>query len=168
MAEPFLGEVRLFGFGYAPKSWALCNGQLMSVSQNQALFSLLGTAYGGDGINSFGLPNMQGRVPVHVGSGFDQGSSGGEASHTLTPNEIPQHNHLPFATSVAATTSSPAPSLMLAQSTGANLYAAASSTTKMAPNAVASVGGSQPHENQQPYQAINFCIALAGIFPSRN
>ena len=168
MAEPFLGEVRLFGFGFAPKNWALCNGQLMGINQNQALFSLLMTTYGGDGRNTFGLPNMQGRVPVHVGRGFNQGAAGGEAGHVLTTNEVPTHNHQAFATTAAASTNTPSPSVMLAQSTGASLYAPATSTANMAANAVASVGGSQPHENQQPYLAINFCIALTGIFPSRN
>ncbi len=168
MAEPFLGEVRLFGFSFPPKNWALCNGQLMGINQNQALFSLLMTTYGGDGRTTFGLPNMQGRVPVHVGRGFNQGALGGEATHALTTDEVPTHSHQAFATSAAATTATPSPAVMLAQSTGANLYASAASTANMAANAVASVGGSQPHENQQPYLAINFCIALAGVFPSRN
>ena len=168
MAEPFLGEVRLFGFGFAPKNWALCNGQLMPVNQYQALFSLLATTYGGDGRTTFGLPNMQGRVPVHVGRGFNQGAIGGEAGHVLTTNEIPPHSHQAYATSNVAPTTSPSPTVMLAQSTAANLYAPATSTAGMAANAIASVGGSQPHDNQQPYLAINFCIALWGIFPSRN
>jgi microcystin-dependent protein len=168
MAEPFIGEVRLFGFGFAPKNWALCNGQVMAINQNQALFSLLMTTYGGNGSTTFGLPNLQGRAPVHVGPGFNQGQSGGEAVHVLTTSEVPSHNHQAFATTTPASTSTPSPSVMLAQSTAANLYAPATSTAPMAANAVASVGGSLSHENQQPYLAINFCIALTGIFPSRN
>ena len=168
MSEQFLGEVRLFGFPIAPKGWAFCNGQLLPLAQNQALFALLGVAYGGDGRTTFGLPNMQGRAPVHVGPNFVQGQAGGEAAHTLSTTEIPQHMHQAFATTQESTTNNPSPSVMLAQSKAANLYGAATNPTKMAANAVASVGGSQAHENQQPYLAINFCIALTGIFPSRN
>ncbi len=168
MSEQFLGEVRLFGFPFAPKGWAFCNGQLMPLAQNQALFALLGVAYGGDGRVTFGLPNMQGRAPVHVAPNFVQGQTGGEATHTLSTTEIPQHMHQAFATTQEATTNNPSPSVMLAQSKGANLYAAVSNPAKMAANAVAAVGGSQAHENQQPYLAVNFCIALTGIFPSRN
>jgi len=111
---------------------------------------------------------MQGRAPVHVGRGFNQGVSGGEATHVLTTDEVPPHSHQAFATSGAATTATPSPAVMLAQSTSANLYAPATCTANMAANAVASTGGSQPHENQQPYLAINFCIALAGVYPSGN
>lgn len=137
MAEPFLGEVRLFGFGFPPNSWALCNGQLMAINQNQALYSLLGVTYGGDGSNTFGLPNMQGRAPIHVGRGFNQGVSGGEATHVLTTDEVPPHSHQAFATSATATTNAPSPTVMLAQSTAASLYAPATSTANMAANAVA-------------------------------
>lgn len=168
MAEPFLSEIRIMSFGFPPKGWALCDGQLLPINQNQGLFSLLGTTYGGDGRVNFGLPNLQGRVPIHMGSGHTLGERGGEQGHTLSISEIPTHTHVEKATTATATTNNPTSSLMLAQSTASNLYAsAASNLVAMAPNALANVGGSQAHLNMQPFLVLNFSIALQGIFPSQ-
>jgi microcystin-dependent protein len=168
MAEPFLSEIRLMSFVFAPRGWALCNGQLLPINQNQALFSLLGTTYGGDGRVNFGLPDLQGRTPIHVGSGHTLGERGGEQAHTLSISEIPTHVHVAKATSDVATTNTPTSSLLLAQSTAANLYGPASNFVAMAPNAVGNTGGSQAHLNMQPFLTLSFCIALQGIFPSPN
>jgi microcystin-dependent protein len=166
MSEPFLAEVRIFSFSFAPAGWAFCNGQLLPINQNQALFSLLGTTYGGDGRTTFGLPNLQGRVPVHVGQGIIQGQSAGEQSHTLNLSEMPAHTHTP----VGSTTSPPT-----ASSIAGNLWTAnaadpfaVSPNTAMNPNCILPAGGSQPHDNMTPCLTLNFCIALQGIFPSRN
>lgn len=164
MAEPFLSEIRVMSFNFAPKGWALCNGQLLPINQNQALFSLLGTTYGGDGRVNFALPNLQGRVPVHVGSGFVLGQTGGEAAHTVTVSELPQHTHAVSAASDAASTNVPSSSTYLASQ--ANVYTPAANLTAMSAGAVGLVGGSQAHQNMQPFLAFNFCIALQGIFPS--
>lgn len=168
MAEPFLSEVRIMSFSFAPKGWALCNGQLLPINQNQGLFSLLGTTFGGDGRVNFALPDLRGRVPIHVGGGHTLGERGGEQAHTLSIAELPAHTHAAAATRARATTGTPGSDKLLAQSRGASLYAAASNLVAMAPNAVASIGGSQPHLNMQPFLALNFCIALQGIFPSQN
>ena len=168
MAEPFLSEIRIMSFGFPPKGWALCDGQLLPINQNQALFSLLGTTYGGDGRVNFGLPNLQGRAPIHMGAGHTLGERGGEQAHTLSISEIPTHTHSENATTAAATTSTPGSGLALARSQGQNLYAAASDLTAMAPNAVGNIGGSQAHLNMQPFLLLNFSIALQGIFPSQN
>lgn len=168
MAEPFLTEIRIMSFGYAPRGWALCNGQILSINQNQAVFALLGTTYGGNGQTTFALPNLQGRVPIHVGSGHTLGEGGGEQAHTLSISELPQHTHAANATSVAATAGAPSNTLMLSQAQGANLYGAAANLQPMAPNATTPLGGSQTHQNMQPFLTLSFCIALQGIFPSRN
>jgi microcystin-dependent protein len=168
MAEPFLSEIRIMSFGFAPKGWALCNGQLLPINQNQALFSLLGTTYGGDGRVNFGLPDLQGRTPIHIGSGHTLGERGGEQAHTLGMAELPQHVHVANATSIAATTNTPDTNFLTAQSTASALYGAPSNLQTMAPNAIAIVGGSQAHLNMQPFLTLNFCIALQGIFPSQN
>jgi microcystin-dependent protein len=165
MSEPFLAEIRIMSFGFAPKGWALCNGQFLPINQNQALFSLLGTMYGGNGITTFALPNLQGRVPIHLGGGFVQGEAGGEEVHTLTLSEMPQHSHAAFASALPAVQSGPANAF--STNTGRNAYAAAPNAA-MAPEAVTPVGGSQPHDNLSPFLVLNFCIALQGIFPSRN
>ena len=166
MAEPFLSEVRIMSFVFAPKGWALCNGQLLPINQNQALFSLLGTTFGGDGRVNFALPDLRGRTPIHVGSGHTLGEKGGEQAHTLSIAELPQHAHVVNATSVQATTSTPATNVMLAQSTPQNLYGAASNLQAMSPATITSTGGSQAHLNMQPFLTLSFCIALQGIFPS--
>jgi len=166
MAEPFLAEIRLMSFTFAPKGWALCNGQLLPINQNQALFSLLGTTFGGDGRVNFALPDLRGRTPIHVGSGHTLGERGGEQAHTLSIAETPTHTHVSNASSNPASTNTPTNALVLAASTASQLYAGASNLAAMAPNSLANVGGSQAHQNMQPFLTISFCIALQGIFPS--
>jgi microcystin-dependent protein len=166
MSAPFLSEIRLFSFLYAPVGWALCNGQLLPINQNQALFSLLGTTYGGDGQVNFALPDLRGRIPIHVGSGHTLGERGGEQAHTLAIAELPTHVHVANATSDNATTGTPTGNL-LAKSTNF-FYETAANLTALKPATVANVGGSQAHLNMQPFLTLNFCIALQGIFPSPN
>jgi len=166
MAEPFLSEVRIMSFVFAPKGWALCDGQLLPINQNQALFSLLGTTFGGDGRVNFGLPDLRGRAPIHVGSGHTLGERGGEQAHTLSIAEIPTHVHVWNANGSPATTNTPTTSLVLAQSTGDNAWGPASNLVAMNPGTIANVGGSQAHLNMQPFLILSFCIALQGIFPS--
>jgi microcystin-dependent protein len=168
MAEPFLSEIRIMSFQFAPKGWALCNGQLLPINQNQALFSLLGTTYGGDGRVNFALPDLRGRVPTHTGDGNILGQRGGEQAHTLTTSEMPQHTHQAQASTGVALIGGPGSNATFGQSSGVFLYASASNTVNMAANAVTNVGGSQAHENMQPYLTVSFCIALQGIFPSPN
>lgn len=165
MAEPFLGEIRVFASNVVPKGWAACNGQLLPLNQNQALYAILGTTYGGNGTTNFALPNLQGRAPVHVGNGVALGQSAGEETHTLTTQEMPTHNHMVVADSANATSADPGNGYWAA-STEASPYATEASTT-MAVNAIANAGGSQPHNNMQPFLVANFCIAVQGIFPSR-
>ncbi|HEX3558931.1 MAG TPA: tail fiber protein [Pyrinomonadaceae bacterium] len=167
MSEPFLSEIRIFSFGFAPKGWALCNGQLLPINQNQPLFALLGTTYGGDGRVNFGLPNLQGRTPIHMGSGHTLGERGGEQAHTVSIAELPTHTHTANATTATATANTPANTLVLAQSTSSQLYTAPAGLVAMAPNALANVGGSQAHLNMQPFLVLTFGIALQGIFPSQ-
>lgn len=164
MATPFLSEIRIFSFNFPPKYWALCNGQLLSLAQNTALFALLGTTYGGNGTTNFALPNLQGRTPLHFGNGFTQGEAGGEAAHTLIQPEMPQHNHPVLASSVSAAAVSPA------GNTWANGNVPAYTDPgglAMHPAAVGNAGGSQAHDNMPPYLVLNYCIALSGIFPLR-
>jgi len=165
VADPFMGEIRIMSFGFAPKDWAQCNGQLLPINQNQALFSLLGTTYGGNGQTTFALPDLRTRVPVHLGQGFTQGQVGGEQAHTLTLSELPTHLHQMMASSTNADVISPTDNV-LAQSS--QLYGPAAQPTALDPSTNGSVGGSQAHTNLQPYLTLMFCIALLGIFPSRN
>ena len=164
MAEPFLSEIRIFSFNFAPKGWALCNGQLLPINQNQALFSLLGTTYGGDGRVNFGLPNLQGRVPIHMGAGHTLGEKGGEQGHTLSIAELPTHTHVLQGTTNNADQAPPTNNLL---ATVSNVYTTAQNLTSLDPSSVANVGGSQAHLNMQPFLVLNFCIALQGIFPSQ-
>jgi microcystin-dependent protein len=168
MAEPFLSEIRIMSFVFAPKGWALCDGQLLPINQNQALFSLLGTTFGGDGRVNFALPDLRGRTPIHVGNGHTLGERGGEQAHTLSIAELPEHTHVANATTVqaTATTNSPTNARVPAQSNFSSLYGGPGNLQAMAANALSSVGGSQAHLNMEPYLTLSFCIALQGIFPS--
>lgn len=168
MAEPFLSEIRIMSFVFAPRGWALCNGQLLPINQNQGLFSLLGTTFGGDGRVNFALPDLRGRTPIHVGSGHTLGERGGEQAHTLSIAELPQHVHLLSATSATSTTNTSTSAVMLSKSAAADLYGTAANLTAMSPAAVTNTGGSQAHLNMQPFLTLSFCIALQGIFPSPN
>jgi microcystin-dependent protein len=166
VAEPFLAEIRIASFSFAPKGWALCNGQLLPINQNQALFSLLGTTFGGDGQVNFALPDLRGRAPIHVGSDHTLGERGGEQAHTLSISEIPMHAHLVLASSTATGgTASPSNAFL---GGGNNVYHSPINPTSMSPTSVTNVGGSQAHLNMQPFLALTFCIALQGIFPSPN
>jgi microcystin-dependent protein len=167
MGEPFLSEIRIFGFSYAPRAWAFCNGQLLPINQNQALFSLLGTTYGGNGQTTFALPDLRGQVPLHSGSGFILGQKGGQQSHTLTQSEMPSHNHFANASSAPGNDINPA-AHMLASPLNLSYRAPDNALTTFLPATITNVGGSQAHQNMQPFLVLNFCIALQGIFPSPN
>lgn len=165
MSEPYLGEIKIMSFNFAPKGWALCNGQLLPINQNQALFSILGTTYGGDGRTTFALPDLRGRVPLHFGNGFTEGERAGEESHNLNISEMPLHTHLGQAKGDSASSDSPTGNFWA--NGGQQAYRSSANGT-MNPTAVSTVGGSQPHNNLSPFLTLNFCIALQGIFPSRN
>ncbi|MGB1253894.1 MAG: phage tail protein [Candidatus Promineifilaceae bacterium] len=167
MSEPFLAEIRMVGFNFAPRGWALCDGQLLPINQNQSLFSLLGTSYGGDGRSTFALPDLRGRTPVHEGHGFPLGSRGGEETHTLAINEMPAHIHN-FRVSTDAFTTRDLPGMVLATS-GQPTYVddSPSITTTFKADMVGLTGSGNSHENMQPFLVINYCIALQGIFPPR-
>lgn len=167
MAEPFLSEIRIFSFDFPPKGWAFCNGQLLPINQNQALFSLLGTRFGGDGRVNFALPDLRGRTPIHVGSGHILGERGGEQAHTLSIAELPTHTHVLVASTAAATTDSPANTHFLGPA-GLDLYREPTSLAAAGAASVTNTGGSQAHLNMQPFLTLSFCIALQGIFPSPN
>jgi microcystin-dependent protein len=168
MAEPFLSEVRIFSFVFAPKGWALCNGQLLPINQNQALFSLLGTTFGGDGRVNFALPDLRARVPIHVGSGHTLGERGGEQAHTLSISELPEHAHkVNVINNTIADQQYPSATTRWA-SGGSFAGFHQSSNTTMDPGTILPVGGSQAHLNMQPFLVLSFCIALQGIFPSPN
>jgi microcystin-dependent protein len=165
MAEPFLSEIRIMSFDFAPKGWALCNGQLLPINQNQGLFSLLGTTFGGDGRVNFALPDLRGRIPIHVGSGHTLGERGGEQAHTLSIAELPQHTHVAQASSDVGNAFVPTSNL-LAKVQGVDAYAPATNLAAMKPTSITNTGGSQAHLNMQPFLILNFSIALQGIFPS--
>jgi len=174
MANPFLAEIRMMSFNFAPKTWALCNGQLLPINQNQPLFALLGTTYGGDGRVNFALPDLRGRVAMHMGQGHTQGERGGQEAHTIIQSEMPAHIHPASGDNNPANSTQQIPTVpnakpgnaspLLVYSTGGGGMQAVAMNAQM----VTSIGGSQPHENRQPYLCINFCIALQGIFPSQN
>ncbi|HEU0099120.1 MAG TPA: tail fiber protein [Allosphingosinicella sp.] len=166
MAEPFLAEIRIVSFGFAPKGWAQTNGQLMPINQNQALFSLLGTAFGGDGRVNFALPDLRGRAPMHFGNGHTIGERGGEQAHTLTMNEMPAHNHFVQGTSDQGNSQTAAGNVLA--SVAARIYTDPAALTTLSPATITNVGGSQAHMNMQPFLTLTFCIALQGIFPSQN
>jgi microcystin-dependent protein len=165
VSEPFLSEIKIMSFNFAPRGWAFCNGQTLPINQNQALFSLLGTVYGGNGQTTFMLPNLQGRVPLHMGAGYTLGEVMGQEAHTVTQQELPAHAHFANVVNANSNVIAPANNYLGASS---NLYQPAPANTNLAPSTISNVGGSQPHENRQPYTVLNFCIALVGIFPSRN
>ena len=169
MGTPYLAEIRVTSFAFAPKGWAMCNGQLLAINQNQALFALLGTQYGGNGTTTFALPNLQGRAPMHFSGAQPIGQAGGEEVHTLTAAEMPAHVHALRASGKAAASSSPNGGVLAAPARGGTpAYAAPANLVALNPAAVTAAGGGQPHENRPPFLAVNFIIALQGIFPSRN
>lgn len=177
MSEPFLGEIRMAGFNFAPRGWAFCNGQILSIAQNTALFSLLGTTFGGNGQTTFALPNMQSRMPMHWGQGAGLssrsiGEQSGTESVTLITNQMPAHNHTLNVADEEGNSFTPGGRIPAATvvppSTNANSYFNGAANAAMSPNAVSVVGGSQPHDNMPPYLCVTFIIALEGIFPSRN
>ncbi len=164
MGTPFLSEIRPFSFNFAPKGWALCNGQLLPINQNQALFSLMGTMYGGNGQTTFALPDLRARIPIGAGPGYALGQQGGENAHTVNISELPTHTHQVTVSSASGTTPTPAGSFLAA---AANVYGDPSVSAVAVP-VVTSTGGSQAHENRQPFLVVNYCIALQGEFPSQN
>lgn len=169
MLEPYIGEISLCSFAFAPKGWAFCNGQLLPINQNQALFSILGTTYGGDGRTNFALPDLRGRSPVHRSIDLPLGSRTGEEAHTLTANEMPPHTHGLQGVSDVANTTTPAGAQPAAKGRGGrDIYAAAGPTQDLQADAVLAAGQGQPHPNMQPYLTLNYIIALQGIFPSRD
>lgn len=165
MGTPYLGEIRMFAFQFPPRGWALCNGQFLPINQNQALFSILATMYGGNGVTTFALPDLRGRTPISFSAAHAQGERGGEEAHTLSLNEMPAHTHIVQAGNSAANSASPAGNFFAQNSGG---YATNPPNATMAPETITNSGGSQPHQNMAPYLVISFCIALQGIFPSRN
>jgi microcystin-dependent protein len=173
MSDAFLGEMKIVPFNFAPKGWALCNGQFLPINQNQALFSLFGTTYGGNGQTTFALPDFRGRIPIHQGSGFTMGQAGGETAHTITSSEMTQHIHIMNASNAAGVLAFPAAGSPVVQanvwaSSGQNPYGAPNNLAAMNPASITNAGGSQPHENRQPYLTLNFIVCLVGIFPSQN
>jgi microcystin-dependent protein len=167
MGTPFIAEIRIMSFNFAPKGWAQCNGQLLPINQNQAQFSIMGTMYGGNGQTNFALPDLRGSVPVYVGQGLTQGERAGEENHTLISSEMPTHNHFVNASNTAANQNNPA-NHVFAQASFPFYNGAGGNLTPINPLSITNTGGSQAHTNMQPYLVLNFCVALQGIFPSRN
>lgn len=165
MAQPYVGELRMFAGNFAPAGWMFCEGQLLPISENETLFQLIGTTYGGDGQSTFALPDLRGRIPIHQGAGFVLAETGGAEEITLTVNQIPGHGHAAMASTGIANQSSPTNNVV-AQSSAADLYIEDAATAPLAASAIAPTGGSQPHTNFQPYLCVNFIISLFGIFPS--
>lgn len=166
MSDPYISEIQIFAFEFAPRGWAQCNGQILPINQNQALFSLLGTTYGGNGQTTFALPDLRGRAPMHIGNNFSEGQVGGQEFHTLTTQEIPLHTHLVTASSATADQTSPVGNLWAKGDSPPPYKSTANSS--MSGSAIGNAGSSQGHENRMPWLAINYCIAIQGIFPSRN
>jgi microcystin-dependent protein len=166
VSEPFLGEIKIISWNFPPKGWAFCNGQLLPINQNQALFSILGTTYGGNGQTTFALPDFRGRGPIHVGDGHVLGEKGGQEAHTVTMSELPAHTHAVSASTTALGNTNAVANAFPATDP-INAYRSSANTT-LAALAITTVGGSQPHENRQPFLALNFIVALQGIFPSQN
>jgi microcystin-dependent protein len=168
MGQPFLGEIKIMSFGFAPRNWAMCNGQFLPINQNQALFSLLGTMYGGNGQTTFALPDLRGQTPVHFGGSFPSlGQKGGQQAHTISISEMPQHLHFAQGTSNSSGNVATAGNALLAAS-NVTVYGPPAGLVALDPSSVSNVGGSQAHQNMQPFLTLTFCIALIGIFPSRN
>jgi microcystin-dependent protein len=166
MSQPFVGEIRMFGGNFAPAGWAFCEGQLLSITENEVLFQLIGTTYGGDGQTTFALPDLRGRIPIHQGGGFTLAQTGGAETVTLTVQQVPTHSHALLASANNATTAS-APGNVLAQTPSYTPYIGGTQpNTALHPTAMSAAGGGQPHENFQPYLCVNFIISLFGIFPS--
>lgn len=165
MAQPYVGEIRMFGGNFAPAGWAFCNGALLPISENETLFQLIGTTYGGDGQTTFALPDLRGRVPIHMGNSFVLAQNGGAEEITLTVNQIPAHTHPLLASSDAGQQTAPIGNV-LARTTGTDIYVLDTPNVPMAATAVTAVGGSQPHSNIQPFLCVSFIISLFGIFPS--
>jgi microcystin-dependent protein len=165
VGTPFLSEVKIISWNYAPKGWAFCNGQLLPINQNQALFSLLGTTYGGNGQTNFALPDLRSKTPIHTGGDFTLGQTGGQEFHTITQSETPAHSHFMSALGDVGNTTAPSGNWLARSAT--EPYRAFSNPTTLEPTTLTNAGGSQPHENRQPYLVLNFVIALQGIFPSQ-
>jgi microcystin-dependent protein len=168
MSSPYVGEIRMVGFNFAPTGWAFCDGTVMAISQNEVLFNLIGTTYGGDGVATFALPNLLGRMPVHQGNSFTLAQAGGEEAVVLTSAQLPTHTHVPGAVTAKGNQPGPSKAVWAATSGGANLYATASGAAPLSAGAIADVGGNQPHSNMSPFLALSFIIALFGVFPSQS
>ena len=167
MSQPYVGEIRMVGFNFAPQGWAQCNGQLLPISENETLFTLIGTTYGGDGQSTFALPDLRSRVPVHMGAGYVLAQTGGVEQVTLTVNQMPNHNHVPQCNSANGTSDDPANNFWAAQPAMTQYAGSGTATANMNAAAFGPAGGNQPHDNMVPYQVINFVISLFGIFPSQ-
>jgi microcystin-dependent protein len=173
MSDAFLGEIKIVSFNFAPKGWAMCNGQFLPINQNQALFSLFGTTYGGNGQTTFALPDFRGRIPHHQGAGLTMGQAAGESAHTVTMSEMPQHIHIMNASNAAGVLAFPAAGSPVVQAnvwatSGQNPYGAPNNLVAMNPASITNTGGSQAHENRQPFLTLTFIVCLVGLFPSQN